>query len=214
MKKIANRLGPFAVLAAGPVLVGGLPLSHVAEGVVATLVMLGMMVPLVSIMLHPGTARPTSIVGGVDRRRPWLIAFSSLLFMLLLRYDSATTAVRAAMLVAGAAIALGLASDVRALMRLGRAMAGAERLRLRTFDSPPIDATTAIYDFGVGDDEREELGPPVAIYRERERVVRVVRGSRRAARLALGQWIAFDVAVVLPALLTIAALCTLRIYPY
>jgi hypothetical protein len=212
--KLANRLGPFAVLAAGPILVGGVPFTHVAEGVVATLVMLGMLVPLVAVMVNPGVARPHSLVGGADRRRPWLIAFGSLLFILLLRFDSATTAVRAAMLLAGGGIAFALVEDVRGLLRLGRAMAGAERLQLRTPDSPPIDGETALYDFGVGEEEREELAPPAAIYRERERVLRLVRGSRGAARRALGQWIAFDMVMVLPAVVTIAALLALRIYPY
>jgi len=212
--KIANRAGPFAVLAAGPILVGGVPFTHVAAGVVATLVMLGMLVPLVSVTLNPGLARPHSLVGGADRRRPWLIAFSSLLFVLLLRFDSPTTLVRAAMLVSGGAIAVALAEDLRALWRLGRAMAGAERLSLRTIDSPPIDATTAVYDFGVGDEEREELGAPPAVYRERERVVRLVRGSRVAARRALGHWIAFDLVMVLPALVTLGALLTVRFFPY
>jgi len=212
--RIANRLGPFAVLAAGPILVGGVPFTHVAEGVVATLVMLGMLVPIVALNLHPGEARPHSLVGGADRRRPWLIAFGSLLFMLLLRFDSATTAVRVAMLGAGAAITLALIEDLRGLFGVGRAMAGAERLRLRTPESPPIDGETALYDFGLGDEEREELAPPAAIYRERERVVRLVRGSRAAARRALGQWIAFDVVMVLPALVTIAALLAVHIYPY
>ncbi|HEX9103706.1 MAG TPA: hypothetical protein VF997_15960, partial [Polyangia bacterium] len=160
------------------------------------------------------TARRGSLVGGADERRPWLSAFGSTLVALLLRFETPTPSVRAAMLVAAGAIACGLFADVRALVRLGRAMAGAERLRLRTADSPPLATSTAIYDFGVGDEEREELAPPAAIYRERERVVRVVRGSRAAAQRALFHWIAFDVAVALPTLLTLAAMGTIRIYPY
>jgi uncharacterized membrane protein YhaH (DUF805 family) len=214
MRNAWRRIGPFAVLAAGPVVVSGSTPEHAIEGLLATFVALAMVVPLVAVTVRPGRARPRSLVGGADRRRPWLIAFASTLFVSLLRFDSPTATVRAAMLVAAAAIAGGLAIDVRALMRLRRAMAGAERLRLRTAESPPIDARTAVYDFGVGDGEREELAPAAAVYRERERVVRVVRGSRAAAERALFYWIAFDIAVALPTLLTLAAVSATRIYPY
>ena len=202
MGRRARAIGPFVVLAAGPVVVSGSTPEHAIEGLLATFVALAMVVPLVAVGVRPGRARPGSLVGGADRRRPWLIAFASTLFMSLLRFDSPTPAVRAAMLGAAAAIAVGLAVDVRALVRLRRAMAGAERLRPRTAESPPIDGRTAIYDFGVGDSEREELAPAAAVYRERERVVRVVRGSRAAAERALFYWIAFDIAVALPTLLT------------
>jgi len=214
MRRRARAIGPFVVLAAGPVVVSGSTPEHAIEGLLATFVALAMVVPLVAVTVRPGRARPGSLVGGADRRRPWLIAFASTLFVSLLRFDSPTPTVRAAMLVAAAAIAVGLAVDVRALVRLRRAMAGAERLRLRTAESPPIDARTAIYDVGVGESEREELAPAAAVYRERERVVRVVRGSRAAAERALFYWIAFDIAVALPTLLTIAAVSATRIYPY
>jgi hypothetical protein len=214
MRTFAHRLGPFAVLAAGPFVVGGATFEHAVEGVLALLLTVGMMVPLVAVTLHPGRARPRSLVGGADRRRPWLIACAAMLFMLLLRFDSPATSVRLAMALAAGAIVLGLVADARALWRLMRGMAGGERLRPRTADSPPLDARTAVYDFGVGDEEREELAPPAAIYRERERVVRVVRGSRAAAQRAMLQWIAFDVAVALPTLLTLAAVTAIEIYPY
>jgi hypothetical protein len=201
-----NRLGPFAVLAVGPALVGGLPPAHFVEGALAMILAVAMLVPLVVVTVSPGRARRGSLVDGADRRRPWLIAIATTLFASLLRaVDASTPTVRAVMLVAGAAIAVALSVDVRARLRLRRGLAGAERLRERTPDSPPIDAATAIYDFGLGDEEQEELAPPAAIYRERERVVRVVRGSRAAAEQALLHWIAFDVAILLPTLLTLAA---------
>jgi hypothetical protein len=204
--RLLNRLGPFAVLAAGPVLVTDLPPTHVVEGVVATILALAMLGPLIAVSLSPGRARRGSLVGGADRRRPWLIAFGTTLFASLLRViDASTPNVRLVMLVAGAAIAVALTIDVLALFKLRRGLAGAERLRLRTESSPPVDASTATYDFGLGDEELEELAPPPAIYRERERVVRVVRGSRATAEQALLHWIAFDVAIVLPTLLTLAA---------
>jgi hypothetical protein len=204
--RLLNRLGPFAVLAAGPLLVGGLPPTHVVEGVLAVILALAMVVPLVVVTVSPGRARLGSLVDGADRRRPWLIALGTTLFSSLLRaIDTPTPMVRAVMFVAGAAIVLALTIDVLALVRLRRGLGGIARLRLRTDSSPPIDATTAIYDFGLGDEEREELAPPAAIYRERERVVRVVRGSRAAAEQALLHWIAFDAAIVLPTLVTLAA---------
>lgn len=215
MRRRARAIGPFVVLAAGPVVVSGSTPAHGIEALLATFVALAMVVPLVAVSARPGRARPGSLVGGADQRRPWLIAFATTLFISLLRFDSPTPTLRAAMFIAAAAIAVGLAVDVRALVRLRRAMSGAERLRLRTAESPPTDARTAIYDFGVGDSEREELAPAAAVYRERERVVRVVRGSRAAAERALFYWIAFDIAVALPTLLTLAAVsATTRIYPY
>ena len=213
MRSAARNIGPFAVLGAGPVVVGAGG-HHGIEAMVATLATLAMVVPLVAVSARPGNARAGSLVAAADRRRPWLIAFASTLFVSLLRFDSPTTLVRGAMIVAAAAIAVGLAADLRALLRLRVALAGAERLRLRTPTSPPIDAATVVHDFGVGDEEREELAPPAAVYRDRERVVRVVRGSRAAAERALFYWIAFDVAVALPTLLTLAAVSATRIYPY
>ncbi len=213
MRALAKRSGPIAALAAGPI-VAASGADHAVEGALALLLALGMLGPLIVVTLRPGTARAGSIVAGADARRPWLIAFGTTLFALLVRYDSPTTTVRLTMLVAAIAVAVALSADLRALVRLARAMSGAERLRLRTPASPPIDTATAFYDFGVGDEEREELAPPAAIYRERERVVRVVRGSRAEALRVLFYWIAFDVAVALPTLLTVGALSAFRVYPY
>lgn len=214
MRGLANRLGPFALLAAAPFVVAGMPPAHLIEGVLATLLTAAMMVPLVAVTLHPAAARRGSLVGAAERRRPWLIAFATTLFMSLLRFDSPTPTVRATMALAGGALALGLAADVRALWRLMRGLAGARWLQLRTAASPPLDAHTVVYDFGVGDEEREELAPPAAIYRERERVVRVVRGTRGSAQRALLRGIAFDVAIVLPTLLTLALVTAIDVYPY
>lgn len=211
-----NRVGPFAVLAAGPLLVGGLPFTHVAEGVLATMLAVGMAALLAAIVMRPGIARPGTVVELADRRRPWLTAFGALLFMSLLRFDSPSTAVRVAMLVAGVAVAGSLIIDVRALLRLGRFVrADRARMRPRTGESPPLSPSTVVYDFGFGDGEREELAPAVAMYRERERVVRVVRGSAATAMRSLRHCIAFDLAVGLPPLVAFAAaIAALRIYPY
>ena len=76
--------------------------------------------------------------------------------------------------------------DIIALLRLRRGV-GVERLRVRTPTSPPIDRATVIIDFGLGDGEQQELAPPAAAYRERDRVVRVARGSLSDARRALAR---------------------------
>jgi hypothetical protein len=211
-----NRVGPFAVLAAGPLLVGGMPFTHVVEGVLATMLAIGMAALLAAVVMRPGIARRGTVVELADRRRPWLVVSGALLFMSLLRLDSPSTTLRVAMLVAGVVIAATLLLDVRALVRLQRFIrADGTRLRPRTEDSPPIGAATQVYDFGFGDGEREELAPALAIYRERERVVRVVRGSAATARESLLQCVAFDLAVGLPPLAALAAiLWAMRIFPY
>jgi hypothetical protein len=214
--RLLNRVAPFLLLAAGPVIVGALPPPKYAEGIFATLLSLAMLAPLSVVTKNPGRARRGSIVDGADRRRPWLIALGTTLFVLLLRaIDGPEPTARTAMLVAGGGMLWLLSLDARALFRLGRGLAGAERLRVRTADSPPIDAGTTIYDFGLGDDELEELAPAAAMYRERERVVRVVRGSQATARRAMLHGVVFDVAVALPTVLTLAAaLSVAHMYAY
>jgi hypothetical protein len=102
-------------------------------------------------------------------------------------------------------IAALLLVDVRALLRLHRGLARPEALRPVTPASSPPDRATLIVDFGLGDETREELAPAAAVYRERERVVRLVRGSLPAARGALARGVAFDLLVLLPSLAAILA---------
>ena len=211
-----NRVGPFAVLAVGPLMVGGLPFTHVAEGVLATIVAVGIAALLAVIVMRPGLARRGTVVELAERRRPWLVAFGALLFILLFRLETPSTAVRLGMLVSVVAVAASLASDVRALLQLRRFVrTDGGRLRPRTGESPPLSPTTVIYDFGFGDEEREELAPAVAMYRERERVVRLLRGSAATARESLAHCVAFDLAVGVPPLVALGAiLSALRVFPY
>ncbi len=210
-----NRVGPVALLAAGPFIVSGLTAGELAVGVLATIVPLALAVPVLQIGGIAGRARPGSLVDRADRRRPWLVALGALLLLSLMRFDSPVNAVRVTQLLASGALVAVLAYDVRALLLLRPGVERAGRLRPRTPDSPPIDARTVVRDFGLGDEELEELEPPAAIYRERERVVRVVRGSRPAAVRALVGWIVFDLALGLIVLLvTAAALGAEHMYAY
>jgi hypothetical protein len=55
----------------------------------------------------------------------------------------------------------------------------------------------------VGEGELVELAPSPAVYREPERVLRLVRGSLPAARRALAHGIAFDLFVLVPSLIAV-----------
>jgi hypothetical protein len=123
-----------------------------------------------------------------------------LMLRLPMRLEPGASSTIAALFVVGGAIVLVLIADLGALLRLRRLLADDRTLRPRTADSPPVDSATDVLDFGVGAEEREELAPPRAVYRERERVARLVRGSRRDAQRALAHLIAFDLVVVVPAL--------------
>jgi hypothetical protein len=214
--RVLNRVGPFVVLAAGPLLVSGLPFAHFAESLLATIVAAGIAVLLAAVVMRPGIARRGTVVALADFRRPWVVSFGALLFMMLLRFDTPSTAVRIAMIVAAIAIAALLAVDARALVQLRRFVrVDSGRMRPRTEESPPLGPATVVYDFGFGDGEREELAPAVAMYREREQVLRVVRGSAATARQALLHCVGFDLAVGLPPLVALGAIvAALRIYPY
>jgi hypothetical protein len=198
-----NRVGPFAVLAAGPIAVAATPPGRPVEGVLGAVLAFALLLPLADASRTIGRARPGSLVDGADWRRPWLIALSAALLVLPLGVGAPAMIVPA-LLLTGGAITIVLAIDVRALVRLRRGLAGSERLRARTADSPPIDGATAVYDFGLGDGEREELAPPAAIYRERERVLRIVRGSHAEAQRALVRGIVLDVIVPLPGVIALA----------
>jgi hypothetical protein len=210
-------IGPLAVLAAGPLLVGGLPPAHVAEAILATLVAAGMLAPLGDVMRIAGRARSGSLVDAADRRRPWVVALATTLMLLMLRLptrlEPATSPMTGALVVVIGAIVLVLLADLVALLRLRRLLADGRGLRSRTPESPPVDRVTNVLDFGVGDGDREELAPPRAVYRERERVVRLVRGSRRDAERVLRRSIVFDLAVLVPTLVLLGAACTANQIP-
>ena len=210
-----HRAGPLALLVFTLFLVAGVTFGQLTATTLAAIVVLAMVMPIVELGKIAGRARAGSLVDGADRRRPWLVALAGALLMSLLRFDSATPLLYAGQLAIGIAIAVMLGLDLVGLFQLRRGLVGGARLQPRSAVSPPIDGATIVYDFGVGDEELEELAAPVAVYRERERVVRVVRGSRRAAVHALVGWIVFDVAVALITLAVFAAtVCAPELYPY
>jgi hypothetical protein len=160
---------------------------------VATLFAAGVLLPLGRLMCETVPARPGSIVGAASRRRALLIALGGSAMTLFVA--SGAQVVACLML---AVLVAGIALDLHALVAVARPLAAVERLRRRTPSSPPTDGETEILDYGIGEEELEELGPSALVYRERERVVRLVRGSPAAARRALLIFILFDVGVALP----------------
>jgi hypothetical protein len=198
MRDRVNRIGPFVLLALAPAVVWVTPPQNAVAGIVAIIGAVGMLLPLREVVIAPRLARAGSLVDDAARRRPWLIALAAALFHLTLRIGEPSAVLSVARLVVAGALTLIVALDVRALVRLGRGLVGSARLRPRTSSSPPVDDHTVVHDFGLGEEEEEELAPPAAVYRERERVVRLVRGSRQAATSALAQSIALAIAAALP----------------
>jgi hypothetical protein len=208
-----ERTGPYALLATGPFIVATSPPGRPVEGVIGGIFALAMLLPLLDMTRIVGRARRGSLVDGMDRRRPWQVALTGTVLVLLLGLGAPTAAVPAVMALGLAATVALFVVDVRALVWLRRGLAAEARLRPRTAESPPVERTTAIYDFGVGTEEREELAPAVAMYRERERVVRLVRGSHAEAKRALARGIALDIALITLPLFPLGALAGLMFAP-
>jgi len=210
-----HRAGPLLLLVFTLFVMAGETFGQETASILATIVTVALVMPIFELGKIAGRARAGSLVDAADRRRPWLVGLAGALLMSLLRFDSTTPLLLAEQVAVGLAIVVMLGLDLAGLARLRHGLVGRSRLRARTAASPPIDATTSVYDFGVGDEELEELQPSSAVYRERERVVRVVRGSRRAAVHALAGWVVFDVAAALIVLVAfVAVVFAPAVYPY
>jgi hypothetical protein len=157
-----------------------------------------------------GRARVGSIVDRADRRAVFCAtgAVSSLAFLFTsqIPLGSGTFIITPSLALAVCALLL-LAIDVRAL--LGACAALKESVAVTLADAPATPAPekrgprATVVDFGLGDEEVEEVAHEGAAYREQKRTLRVFRGSAEQAQDALAWMIAADVTALVLACLSL-----------
>jgi len=145
------------------------------------------------------------VVRGADRRAVWLATWvvmalaSAVPVPGVSRYGACSAVLP---LVSAAFILILLALDLGALLKVGglRARVAGTRPASPEAEAEAGEESSAkvvpTVDFGFGDEERVEIAPPGAVYRDRERPLRVFRGSLEKARAALGWAIFTDVAAL------------------
>lgn len=173
------------------------------------------LLPLLALLAWSGRrtsrARPGSLLAAVDTRAPWTIVAAVVGVAPLavgestaLRYFASSAYATAAL--AGLALVVVVVSAALDLVDLARATQLArrgERLVPRSEGSPTCEH---VDDFGLGDEEREELDARTSGYRQASRPVRVVLGSETQVLplLRRSAWMSVGLAVGTSVILTLA----------
>lgn len=144
-----------------------------------------------------GRARPGSLVDGVSRRAVWAAVVGSVALACAMVWSSASDERRfygpprdggigpvVTILLCVAAILL-LAADAAALVRTRLAAADLARM-VDAAESDPVEpAAASVLDLGLGAASHVEKAPSPTVYRARERVLRIIRGSPAEAEKAI-----------------------------
>lgn len=142
-----------------------------------------------------GRARPGSLVDGADRRAVWVAAAAAIALGTLAALPDWTilpgmsrpslSISRALGAAAATAIAALLLCDGVGLLRAWRAQGELKQMRPCAPDEPGLSWARRQLDLGLGYEAAASVMPAAGIYREHDRVLKVIRGDAGAASRAL-----------------------------
>lgn len=140
-----------------------------------------------------GRARPGSIVDQADRRAVFRVTLVVAAVASMLSpppFPGHGSALGAVPFVVTGLLLILLALDVRAFVRVGSLKARVGAISAPAAERPDRAPDTSVTDFGLGDEEAEEIAQRGAVYRDHARTIHVFRGSASRARAELAWAIA------------------------